>query len=195
MKPVLDMIIAFTALLILSPILVIAALLIKMDSKGPVFFLQERLGKGKKKFVVFKFRTMTHKKRLVEKQVYKDNPEVTLIGKYLRRYKIDELPQILNVLFGDMSIVGPRPCLPDTPERFNLTDDRRFLVKPGLTSVAGVNGSIYLDWKDKWEYDGCYTENISFWIDLRIILKTVLVVIFGEEKFLKRPEKLKNENS
>ena len=187
-KRLFDLIFVVPIAFVLFPIFIIVYFLIKFDSSGPVFFLQERLGINQEKFEVIKFRTMTNKPRNVEEQVYNNNPEVTKIGKWLRRYKIDELPQIINVLKGDMSVIGPRPCLPGTPEKFNLSTEFRFLVKPGLSSIAGVNGSIYLSWEEKWWYDEFYVKNVSFLLDLKIIIKTILVMFIGEDKFVKRPK-------
>lgn len=175
----------FILIILFFPFLIIG-ILIKLDSKGPVFFRQERLGKDKKPFKIFKFRTMTNKQRKIE-QVYKNNAEITRIGYYLRRFKIDEMPQIINVMTGDMSVIGPRPCLPNIVEKYNL-DEYRFMVKPGLSSVAGVNGSIYLTWKEKWWYDKYYVEHLSFLLDINIFLKTFLIIILGEEKFINRPK-------
>ena len=187
-KSVIDFIFAVTvSLLLLLPFLVVF-ILIKLDSKGPVFFLQTRLGKDKKEFKIIKFRTMVNKKRTVEGQVYKDNAEITNIGKILRRFKIDEMPQIFNVLLGDMSIVGPRPCLPGVMDKFSLNDTYRFMVKPGLSSMAGVNGSIFLSWEEKWWYDKYYVVHLSFLLDASIVLKTFLVILYGEEKYLKKPK-------
>jgi len=129
---------------------------------------------------------MTHRVRIVT-QTYKSDPEITKIGYFLRRFKVDEMPQIINVLKGEMSIIGPRPCLPGITEKYEL-DDFRFKVKPGLSSMAGVNGSIYLSWQEKWWYDKYYVENCSFILDLKIFLKTFLIILFGEDKFLKRPK-------
>lgn len=188
-KQLIDFFLSLFALVLISPILLIAALLIKLDSKGPVFFLQERLGKDQKIFKVIKFRTMTHIERKVIVQTFKDSPEITGVGKYLRRFKIDELPQLFNVFLGDMAVIGPRPCLLQTMEKFGNADTPyRFKVKPGLSSNAGVNGSIFLTWDEKWWYDKDYVENVSFFLDIQIIVKTILVVIFGEEKFIKKPK-------
>ena len=193
-KIVIDFIFAFVVILLLLIPFLVVALLIKIDSKGPVFFFQIRLGKYKKEFKIVKFRTMTHKIRTVEGQVFKDNAEITKVGSYLRRYKIDEMPQILNVLFGDMSIVGPRPCLPGVLDKFQLNDANRFMVKPGLSSMAGVNGSIFLTWEEKWLYDKYYVEHLSFLLDVGIVFKTFLVILFGEEKYLKKPNTTNNGN-
>jgi lipopolysaccharide/colanic/teichoic acid biosynthesis glycosyltransferase len=170
----------------LFPLFLIIAVLIKTTSKGPIFFFQERLGKNAKTFKVFKFRTMTHKKRAVNREILKGDPEVTRIGHYLRRFKIDELPQLLNVLTGDMSLVGPRPCMPIQLNDLNEDGKYRIRVKPGLTGLAQVNGNIYLTWEERWKYDRKYVENLSFQEDIKIILKTITIVLLGEEKFLKK---------
>ena len=185
-KNVIDWSVAFIGLVIISPLLIVSAILVKTTSQGPVFFRQERLGKDKKVFKIYKFRTMTNKKRVVE-QTFKDDAEITKVGYYLRRFKIDEMPQILNILTGDMSLIGPRPCLPDVTEKYGL-DEYRFKVKPGLSSIAGVSGSIYLTWEEKWWYDKYYVENLSFLLDLKVFFKTFLVIIAGEEKFLEKPK-------
>jgi len=187
-KRIFDFIFAFIAFIIISPVLIISAILIKLTSKGPVFYFQKRLGMNEKLFDIFKFRTMTDVDRKVHKAVYKDNAEVTKVGKVLRRFKIDELPQIINVLKGDMAIVGPRPCLEQTRSKFDENTPYRFEVRPGLTSNAAVNGGIYLSWPEKWTYDRFYAENVSFIMDLKIICKTILVVFFGEDKFIKKPQ-------
>lgn len=191
-KRLIDFIFAFlTLIILLAPFFLISILLV-IDSKGPIFFKQKRLGLHKKEFEIYKFRTMTHKKREVG-QTLKTDPEITRIGYYLRRFKVDEMPQIINVLLGDMSIIGPRPCLPNVIEKYGL-DDYRFKVRPGLSSIAGVNGSIFLTWQEKWWYDKYYVENLSLLLDLKIFFKTFLVIIFGEEKFLNKPNMEDNGN-
>lgn len=187
-KRIFDLIFAFIVLVLISPLLLISAILIKLTSKGPVFFLQERLGKDEKPFNIIKFRTMTNVERKIHQPIFKDNPEVTKIGKILRRFKIDEMPQVINVLKGDMGVVGPRPCLTQIRNKFDSNTPYRFLVRPGLTSNAAVNGSIYLTWPEKWEYDKQYALNVSFLYDAQIIFKTIFVVILGEEKFLNKPQ-------
>src|SRR5690606_31017725 len=134
-----------------------------------------------------KFRTMTDKKREVNREVLKGDAEVTKVGYYLRRFKIDELPQILNVLKGEMSLVGPRPCMPSQLAEFNEDGKYRIKVTPGLTGLAQVNGNIFLTWEERWKYDRKYVENLSFLLDVQIVLKTVGIVFLGEEKFLKKP--------
>ena len=191
-KRVIDIVFTIVVLFILSLPFILIAILVKLESRGPIFFRQERLGKNKKVFNIYKFRTMTDKSRVIA-QVYKDNSEITRVGYYLRRFKIDEMPQIINVLLGDMSIIGPRPCLPNVIEKYGL-DDYRIKVRPGLSSIAGVNGSIFLTWQEKWWYDKYYVENLSLLLDLKIFFKTFLVIIFGEEKFLNKPNMEDNGN-
>ena len=186
-KQIFDFLFALVLLIILTPVFIIVSIAIKFDSSGPVFFKQERMGYEKRNFFVFKFRSMTNKVRYNPTQTYLGDAEITRIGNYLRRYKIDELPQLINVLIGDMSIVGPRPCLLSTYNKYKNEDtDFRFKVKPGITSNAGVSGSIFLTWPEKWKMDKDYYEKQSLNFDFNIIVKSFLVVIFGEEKFLKK---------
>ncbi|AFU68479.1 exopolysaccharide biosynthesis polyprenyl glycosylphosphotransferase [Psychroflexus torquis ATCC 700755] len=185
-KRLFDWLFSFFMILILFIPFIIVSILIKIDSKGSIFFMQERLGKNKIPFNVYKLRTMSHKKRKIE-QVYKNDAEITGVGYYLRRFKIDEMPQVINIFLGDMAIIGPRPCLPNVLEKYNL-DDYRFKVRPGLSSIAGVNGSIYLSWKEKWWYDKYYVENLNFLLDLKIFLKTFLIIFQGEDKFINKPK-------
>lgn len=186
-KPLFDIVIASIATVLLFPFFVLTAILIKFSSPGPVFFIQKRVGKNGRKFNLFKFRTMYNRKRVAKEEVYKDNKEVTSIGYFLRRLKIDELPQILNILKGDMSLVGPRPFLPSQISHLDENGKIRLQVKPGLTGLAQINGNIYLDWKDRWKYDRKYVEEITFFLDIKIILKTLAIIIVGEEKFLNKP--------
>lgn len=187
-KPLLDFLIALVILLIaLIPLLVIAMLIVA-ESKGPLFFKQERVGKDLRLFKVFKFRTMTNEKRTVgNTPIIGKAKGVTKVGYYLRRYKIDELPQLLNVLFGDMSLIGPRPSVPEQLKQMTEAEKQRYSVRPGLTGLAQINGNIHLSWKERFVYDLNYVENVSLWNDLKIIFKTVFIVILGEHKFLNKP--------
>ncbi|OFY51430.1 MAG: sugar transferase [Bacteroidetes bacterium GWF2_41_31] len=182
LKPLFDWVIAFISLITLLPFLLLVGLLLKIESKGPVFFLQRRLGKNESSFLLYKFRTMIHRERTIHHQIFENDPEVTRIGHFLRKLKIDELPQLINVLKGEMSVVGPRPCLPEIKDKFGEYSNYRFHVKPGLTSLAAVNGSIYLTWEQKGYYDYIYTKNISFIFDWKIIIKTIKVIFVGEKK-------------
>jgi undecaprenyl phosphate N,N'-diacetylbacillosamine 1-phosphate transferase len=182
MKRFIDILVSGTLLLVLFIPLIFVALIIKIESKGSIFFLQDRLGKNGNIFRVYKFRSMRIKDDRVERQVFKDHPDVTLFGQFIRRFKIDELPQLINVLIGDMSLVGPRPCLPSLKEKFDENAYFRLKVRPGLTGWAQVNGNIYNSWPKRWEYDRYYVENQSLFFDLKILILTIKVVLFGEEK-------------
>ena len=186
-KRLFDLLASGIVCVILMPLFIIVYIIIKVDSKGNIFFFQERLGKNGKLFKVFKFRTMTDKPRETDKEILKGNVEVTRVGALLRRLKIDELPQVINILKGDMSFVGPRPCMPALQETFNEDGKKRIEVRPGLTGLAQTNGNIYLSWEERWKYDRHYVDNVNFLLDLQIIMKTVLIVFIGEEKFLKKP--------
>lgn len=185
-KRALDVIIGVVTLILLLPLFIIVGVLIYISSEGSIFYSQERIGKNGELFKLHKFRSMyTNKSFSVNTQVFKNDKNVTTIGKFIRRFKIDELAQIINVINGDMSIVGPRPVLPAVEEHFDENALHRLTVRPGLTGQSQVNGNIHLPWKERWVFDRKYVENISFINDLKIIFKTFAVVLLGEEKFKK----------
>jgi len=184
-KRLIDILVSAIFLFLALPIVILVIILIKMTSKGSILFKQKRAGLKGKIFVAFKFRTMYDRPREVKK-VLKGDPDVTKIGSYLRRLKIDEFPQLLNVLFGDMSLVGPRPAMIELENEFNEDGKFRLLVKPGLTGLAQVNGNIHLSWQERWKYDRYYVENIDFFLDLKILFKTIAIIIRGEDKYIKR---------
>ncbi|MBM7560900.1 sugar transferase [Fusibacter tunisiensis] len=198
-KRILDFVLSLIAILVLSPLLIVVAILIRMGSEGPIFFRQERPGKNQKIFKVYKFRTMVKdavKQQKVGVEVTGSDIRITPFGKFLRRFKIDELAQLINILKGDMSIVGPRPTLPEYIEQYEEWELKRFDVRPGLTGLAQINGNIYLDRQEKSAYDVKYVENISFINDIKIILKTVAIVFLGEDKFVNKTDsKIREENS
>jgi len=179
-KRITDLLVSFSFSFLMIPLSLLITVLIKVDSKGPVFFIQERIGLKGRIFNIYKFRTMTHKKRFEHQEVFPDNPELTRIGRILRRFKMDELPQLFNVLLGDMSLVGPRPPLPTQIELYSEEDKKRLEVLPGLTGLAQISGSIMLSWPERWVYDREYVDNLSFLLDLKIILKTFRIIIIGE---------------
>ena len=186
-KRLFDFFISFAILLLLFPLFIIVAVLIKLDSKGPIFYLQSRVGENGRVFRIYKLRTMTNKERDPNvKQTYLQDPDITRIGGLLRRFKIDELPQIWNVFIGDMSLVGPRPALPSLYEKFGEIAKKRCEVRPGMTGWAQVNGNIYLPWEERLCLDREYVVRMSFMLDLRILVKTVAIVLFGEEKYIKK---------
>ena len=186
-KRLFDFFISFAILLLLFPLFIIVAVLIKLDSKGPIFYLQSRVGENGRVFRIYKLRTMTNKERDPNvKQTFLQDPDITRIGGLLRRFKIDELPQIWNVFIGDMSLVGPRPALPSLYEKFGEIAKKRCEVRPGMTGWAQVNGNIYLPWEERLCLDREYVDRMSFMLDLRILVKTVAIVLFGEEKYIKK---------
>lgn len=186
-KRLFDFFISFAILLLLFPLFIIVAVLIKLDSKGPIFYLQSRVGENGRVLRIYKLRTMTNKERDPNvKQTYLQDPDITRIGGLLRRFKIDELPQIWNVFIGDMSLVGPRPALPSLYEKFGEIAKKRCEVRPGMTGWAQVNGNIYLPWEERLCLDREYVDRMSFMLDLRILVKTVAIVLFGEEKYIKK---------
>ena len=186
-KRLLDLVISVLALGIFAPILGFGAVLIRLTSPGPVFFVQNRLGLHGEVFQLYKFRTMVDRLRTPDHEIMGDDPELTSIGYWLRRFKLDELPQLFNVIKGDMSIVGPRPALPSQLPEYDDLARRRLEVRPGLTGLAQVNGNILLSWSERWQYDALYVDNLSFWLDIQIIARTVAVVLLGERRFYKRP--------
>ena len=187
-KRLLDLFLSILALIVLAPFFLIAAVLIRLESPGPVFYIQDRLGMHGKIFRAYKFRTMTHKTRTPDHEIHPGDPELTRVGAFLRRYKLDELVQVFNVLSGEMSWVGPRPALPRQLAEYDANGRKRLLVKPGMSGLAQVHGNIYLSWPERWVYDAKYVEACSLRLDLWIIWRTIAVMIVGEEKFLKDPD-------
>jgi undecaprenyl phosphate N,N'-diacetylbacillosamine 1-phosphate transferase len=185
-KRLIDIILSLIVLIIFLPIWVVVAILIKVTSPGSVFFLQDRPGQHKKIFKVYKFRTMKpgSEKMIKGQEVMIDDDRITSIGKFLRRTKIDEIPQVLNVLKGEMSLVGPRPERIASLEDYDDEISKRLNMRPGMTGLAQVSGNIYLDLQDRYRFDVYYVENYSLWLDIKIIFRTVGVVLFGEDKYV-----------
>jgi len=186
-KRAFDLMAAIPLTVALLPLLGLVALVVKLTSPGPVFFNQPRLGKLGKVFVAYKFRTMLHRERTHHVEIREGNAEVTRVGTLLRRFKIDELPQVINVLRGEMSLVGPRPPLPEQIRDYDRKTLRRLVATPGLTGLAQVNGGTRMSWPERWEYDLRYVRELSFGLDLSILLRTVMVVLSGEERFYNHP--------
>jgi lipopolysaccharide/colanic/teichoic acid biosynthesis glycosyltransferase len=153
------------------------ALAIKLSSQGPVFFRQERIGQWGKPFRVVKFRTMVHE--AAGNPILPDPRRITPVGRWLRRLSLDELPQLLNVAAGGMSIVGPRPALPYQVERYDERQRRRLVVRPGLTGLAQIRGRNRTSWAERIEYDLEYIDQQSLWLDLRILWSTIPTVVSG----------------
>ena len=187
-KRFLDVCISFIVILILLPILLLAVIGIKLESKGPILYKQKRVGKDFTPFQILKLRSMTNEPREVGKSpIIGKSQGVTVFGYYLRRFKIDELPQIINVLKGDLSLVGPRPSIFEQLEDMTPEEKTRYSVRPGLTGLAQVSGNIYLPWKERYKKDLNYIEHVSFKNDMIILLRTIMVIIIGERRFVNRP--------
>jgi len=178
-KRLFDIIFSFFSLIILSPLFLIIAFLIKINSNGQVFFKHERIGKNGRPFYPFKFRTMKEGaiKEGLGYNVVEDDERITRIGKFLRKWGIDELPQLINVLMGEMSFVGPRPTFRYQVEKYDDSQRKRLLVKPGVTGWAFVHGRNLLSWEERIKYDVWYVENWSLWLDFKILLKTIKIVL------------------
>mgnify|MGYP001025135586 CR=1 FL=1 len=179
LKRSIDILISLIGLILLGVPFAVAALVIKLDSKGPVFFRQERVGKDGKLFKVWKFRTMIGEaiKHGLGFNVAQDDPRITRVGRALRHWGIDELPQLINVLTGKMSLVGPRPTLQYQVEHYNDFQRRRLKMKPGITSLAVVSGRNALTWEERIKLDVWYVESRSLGLDLKILLKTLWVIL------------------
>jgi undecaprenyl phosphate N,N'-diacetylbacillosamine 1-phosphate transferase len=175
-KPLIDVCIALAALLLISPILLSIMLLLLFFNQGKPFFLQRRPGKDGRIFTIIKFKTMNDKKDYLG-NLLPDNQRLTKVGSFVRKTSIDELPQLLNVLKGDMSLVGPRPLLPEYLQLYDDFQRKRHNVKPGITGWAQVNGRNAIGWDRKFELDVWYAENVSFILDVRIVLKTIVKVL------------------
>jgi len=185
LKPAIDFILSFTVMVILLPLILFIGIVIYITHGRPVLFCQKRPGKNGKIFMLYKFRTMTNEVS-ENGELLIDKLRLTRLGRFLRRFSLDELPQLLNVIKGEMSIVGPRPLLLEYLEYYTEKQSRRHLVKPGITGWAQVNGRNSLTWEEKFTLDVYYVENISFLLDLRIVLKTFARVfmnshIYNEE--------------
>ena len=179
LKRLLDVIIAFAALVLLSPIFLIVAFKVRKNLGLPIFYLQERPGKDNKLFKMIKFRSM---KDAFDKEgkPLPDDQRITAFGHKLRATTLDEMPQLINVLKGDMSIVGPRPQMKDFLEHYTAEQMRRHEVKPGMTGLAQVSGRNNLSWEEKFELDVQYVETQSIWLDFKIMFKTVKVMLKKE---------------
>jgi exopolysaccharide biosynthesis polyprenyl glycosylphosphotransferase len=191
-KRALDLLGGTVGLVLVSPILLLTALAIKFTDPGPIFFSQVRVGRNGRRFKMHKFRSMVVDAEKRKKQLMKLNemdgpvfkirhdPRITPIGRFIRKTSIDELPQLFNVFVGDMSLVGPRPPLPDEVEQYEPWQRRRLSVKPGITGLWQVSGRNQIDFEEWMELDLTYIDNWSVWLDIRILLKTIPVVLFSK---------------
>lgn len=191
-KRITDIVLSSIGLLLLSPILIIVAIAIKIDSRGPIIFKQDRVGKDGKIFSMYKFRSMVVNAEELKQQLQsqnemsgpmfkiKNDPRITKIGRFIRKTSIDELPQLLNVIKGDMSLVGPRPLLVDYLQYYNDEQIKRHNVLPGLTGWAQINGRNSITWSEKFKLDVWYVDNWSLWLDIKIFFLTFWKVIKRE---------------
>ena len=196
-KRIIDFLFSLFLIILLFPSMIIIAILIKLDSKGPIIFKQPRIGKNGVIFKVWKFRTMVDNAEKIGTGLTtaENDPRITRIGKILRKTSIDELPQLINVLKGDMSFIGPRPAPVSHLERYNQVEKNRLKVLPGITGWAQVNGRNKLTWPERIEKDIWYVNNVSIWIDLKILAKTVKVVLLSEGIYSGRnDEKVRAKN-
>ena len=182
-KRSLDIVVSLFCLLVFTIPFVVIALLIKFDSKGPVFFRQERIGKNGKSFLIWKFRTMVDGAMNygLGTNVAKNDLRITRLGNILRNFGIDELPQLINVLCGEMSLVGPRPTLAHQVKEYGWYEKQRLLVRPGIASLPLIEGRNLLSWKEKIDLDIQYLSNWTFWLDMKIILRTFWVVLISRK--------------
>ena len=179
-KPTLDFTLALIALLLASPLLLLIGLLLSVAHKGNPIFIQTRPGKNEKLFNIIKFKTMNDK-RDDSGKLLSDAERLTTIGKIVRKTSIDEIPQLINIVKGDMSLIGPRPLLPQYLPLYNNKQKKRHNLKPGITGWAQVNGRNTISWEQKFEYDIWYVNNISFWLDIKILFLTALKVIKAKD--------------
>src|SRR5918994_7161761 len=172
-KRMFDVIVSSTALIFLSPIIFLILLAIKLDDRGPVFFIQDRVGRGRKNFRCYKFRTMIVGAEKIGNKltVTADDERITRVGRLLRNWTLDEIPQLINVLKGNMSIVGPRPWVPAQAAYCSSEDGRRFDFKPGMAGLAWINGRNRLPWDERVRMDLCYVDHWSLALDFSILLK------------------------
>jgi exopolysaccharide biosynthesis polyprenyl glycosylphosphotransferase len=187
-----DVAVSLTFLVLLSPLFLLIALLVKLEDSGPVLFTQTRVGRFGREFKMFKIRSMRldaeqRLKELLDKNSHaegvtfkiKDDPRITRVGGWLRKFSFDELPQLYNVLVGDMSLVGPRPPLPREVVKYSPAHRRRLAIKPGITCIWQISGRSEIDFSGQVQLDVGYIENQSFWMDLKILTRTIPAVLSG----------------
>lgn len=175
----LDILFALLLIIVTSPILILSALLIKYETKGPVFFRQDRVGKNYQEFKIYKFRTMRIE-TVMNGQLLTDSQRITRMGAYLRKTSIDELPQLFNILMGEMSFIGPRPLLPQYLELYDEDQLRRHEVMSGISGWAQVNGRNTISWEDKFKFDVYYVNHVCLKLDIKILFFTIYKV-FGRK--------------
>lgn len=179
LKPIIDIMLALLIILPVFPFFLMISAALLIVNKGKIFFRQERIGLHERVFIALKFKTMND---AVDRygNLLPDEKRITLAGRFVRKTSLDEIPQIINVLKGDMSFIGPRPLLPEYLPYYDDIQKQRHLVKPGITGLAQVNGRNLTTWEKRFEMDVHYVQNISFWLDIKIFFKTIVKVLKSE---------------
>ena len=193
LKRALDILASAILLILFSPIFLLIGILVKLEDGGPVFFAQRRVGQFGREFRMFKVRSMclnaeARLQEVLARNQHKDgvtfklkrDPRITRVGRWLRKFSLDELPQLYNVLIGDMSLVGPRPPVPSEVSKYSLAHRRRLAIKPGITCIWQISGRAEIDFSGQVQLDVNYIENLSFWMDVKILARTVPAVISGK---------------
>lgn len=168
-----DFVISFCLIIVLAPLFIIVSIIILLVMGSPIFFKQERIGLNNKPFVIYKFRSMLHKSEIYQTEAQR----IRLFGKLIRQFRIDELPQLVNIFKGDMSFIGPRPLLPEYLTYYNEIEIRRHEVRPGLSGYSQISNLNYPDWEDQFELDIYYVDHLSLQLDFRILVKTLIKII------------------
>lgn len=179
LKRLFDLLLTISGTLVILPFLLVLALLVRIMHGNPLFFVQKRPGLNEKPFKIYKFRTMTNA-RDGEGKLLPDHERLTPLGRFLRASSLDELPELFNVLKGDMSLVGPRPLLMQYLPLYTQEQNRRHEVKPGITGWAQVNGRNVISWEEKFRYDVWYVDNRSLWLDIKILAMTIVNVVLRQ---------------
>ena len=188
LKRLMDILASALLIIVLFPFMAVIAAAIVLNSKGGAFFKQKRIGKDMQPFTIYKFRTMEQdaEKNHKRAEVFSSkDPRLTSVGSFLRRTKIDEFPQLLNILKGDMSLVGPRPMLARHKKYYKGYKRDRFMLKPGLTGLAQVSGGVFIPLGDRAEYDVDYVRDFSILLDIKILFKTLVIIFVGERRFIR----------
>ncbi len=175
-KRIIDIVLSFCILTVLSPLFLIVFILLSIANNGKAFFFQKRPGKNEKVFKIIKFKSMNDKKG-ADGKLLSDEHRITKVGQFVRKTSLDEIPQLLNVLKGDMSLIGPRPLLVSYLDLYSPEQKKRHQIRPGITGWAQVNGRNAISWQKKFEYDVWYVENYSFMLDIKIFWLTLLKVL------------------
>ncbi|MFI9653021.1 sugar transferase [Guyparkeria halopsychrophila] len=179
MKRLIDVVVGVGICIITLPVWLVAVVIILLADPGPIFFRQRRVGLNGNEFYILKFRTMYLKQSTSAATTLKKDPRIFKGGNFLRKFKIDEMPQILNVIGGSMSLVGPRPTVRDDVEKMTNEQKRRLKVRPGITGLAQISGNTSIPWDERIRFDLRYIEKQSMWLDLVILFKTALLVVSG----------------